>query len=79
MYNSIRNQISLVLCFQFPELSANGVPLNKCTHTRNGQPVSLITDKKLQEPTRSVKKENIPRQERKIYRQEGEYTDKKKK
>ena len=48
-------------------------------HTRNGQPVSLITDKKLQEPTRSVKKENIPRQERKIYRQEGEYTDKKKK
>ena len=45
-------------------------------HTRNGHPVSLITDKKRQEPTRSVKKENTPtrrgiyRQERKIYQQE---------
>ena len=67
MYNSIRNQISLVLCFQFPELSANGVPFNKCTHTRNGQPVSLITDKNRQEASR-----------RKIYPDKKEkYTDKK--
>jgi hypothetical protein len=42
--------------------------------------VSLITDKKRQEPTRSVKKENIPtrrgiyRQERKIYKQEEKIT-----
>jgi hypothetical protein len=35
-------------------------------HTRNGHPVSLITDKKRQEPTRSVKKGNTPTRKKNI-------------